>query len=178
MAVERTLTTRPVNATDKIAAITDMSNGGSICLLSCYLPNQIHLDVVLELLDRHLAERGVTLIVLTTYRPAHDRFRYLQIPHLLADYSELAVPPDQAALSRYPHGYLDADALWQCVKEPHAGTVRGLAVCDPLSPGAGDPWPDSVFIWNPTVPAGRLLQPLCATYTIPGLNNAACIPTR
>jgi FMN phosphatase YigB (HAD superfamily) len=141
---------------------------GSICLLSCYLPNDPFVDAMLEALDRQLEQRGVTLIVLTTFKPAHDRFRYLQVPYLLAGYSELAVPPDAAAVNRYPRGYLESDAMWQGIRSPHSATARGLAVCDAFYRRVLETLePDSVFIWNPTVPAGRLLQSLCSVYTIP-----------
>jgi FMN phosphatase YigB (HAD superfamily) len=141
---------------------------GSICLLTCYLPNDPFVDEVLETLDRRLAERGVTLIVLTTYAPKHDRYRYLQVPYLLAGYSTLAVPPDNTAIGRYPRGYLEADARWQCATSPSAHTARGLGVCDQFYRRVLDTLePDCVFIWNPTVPAGRVLQSLCSVYTVP-----------
>ncbi len=136
-------------------------------LLSCYLPRDPFVDGFVSDLSAEMAGRGQRLILLPTYDPLTDDPEFIKISYTLDGYRDLARGGDATA-GLLPEAFSEVEAAWTHKPvgvEEHRAAVSACSgffgrLLDELEP-------DTVLIWNPTVPQGRLLQLACLGRAIP-----------
>ncbi len=137
-------------------------------LISCYLPNDPFVDGFLQEVADALGERAQQLLLLPTYAPQRDALPFAQISYTLEGYRRLA--PAAAAL---PYGLVPAalagsESAWSRQRCDEARTARAIGACAAFFGRLLDELePDSVSVWNPAVPQGRLLKAACELRGIP-----------
>jgi hypothetical protein len=137
-------------------------------LISCYLPNNEFVDAFFGSLDDELRRHGQQMLLLPTYAPATDARMYVQISYTLAGYAQLSRPATGVDSGLVPAALADVEAAWTRRCTAAAAHADALATCTAFFGRLLDEMePDSVSIWNPTVPQGRLLQMACLARAIP-----------
>lgn len=137
-------------------------------LVSCYLPNNGFVDGFLGAMAEELTRHGQQLLLLPTYKPQNDALPYVQIAYTLAGYEALSPPARGVESGLLPAALADVEAAWTRRRTDADAHARAVATCTSFFGRLLDEMePDTVSIWNPTVPQGRLLQMACLARAIP-----------
>jgi hypothetical protein len=137
-------------------------------LISSYLPNNPFVDAFFGSMAAELRRHGQEMLLLPTYAPQNDELQYVQISYTLAGYTQLALPVNGVDIGLVPAGLADAEAAWTRRSRSAAAHGSAVATCSRFFGQLLDEMePDTVSIWNPTVPQGRLLQMACLARAIP-----------
>jgi hypothetical protein len=137
-------------------------------LISCYLPNNEFVDAFFASLANELRRHDQQMLLLPTYAPQTDAQLYVQISYTLAGYAQLSPPAAGVDSGLVPGALADAEAAWTRRSANPADHARAVATCTAFFGRLLDEMePDTVSIWNPTVPQGRLLQMACLARAIP-----------
>lgn len=137
-------------------------------LASCYLPNDGFVDAFFTDLASGLARLGQEILLLPTYEPGIDGIQYVRISYDLAGYTELTHARAGAASGLLPDAFGDLEAAWSHRQLGAADMAEGIGACAAFFGRMLDEMqPDSVSVWNPSVPQGRLLQLACLARAIP-----------
>jgi hypothetical protein len=137
-------------------------------LISCYLPNNAFVDAFFGAMASELHRQGQEMLLLPTYTPQTDALQYVQISYTLAGYAQLARPVTGVDSGLVPAALADAEAAWTRRSVDAAAHAGAVATCSRFFGLLLDEMePDTVSIWNPTVPQGRLLQMACLARAIP-----------
>lgn len=143
-----------------------MSRG--LHLISCYLPNNAFVDGFFAAMADELRTHDHELLLLPTYAPASDALQFIQISYTLGGYHQLARTRAAAEPGLVPAAFGDAETAWTRRATAPADARAAVATCSAFFGQMLDELePDSVSIWNPTVPQGRLLQMACLSRAIP-----------
>jgi hypothetical protein len=117
---------------------------------------------------RALASEHDELVLLPTYKPATDHVRYVQIDYSLAGYARLTARRAGAGYGVIPTAMVDAETAWTRSPQWASEVAADIATCGAFFGHMLDMMePDTVCVWNPTVPQGRLLQAACLLRGIP-----------
>lgn len=128
-------------------------------LISCYLPNDPFVDRFLRETAQALARHDQTLLLLTTYQPADDTLPFVQVPYDLAGFRRFMPAVAPAGFGLLPQAIVAAEEAWQQRPLDYADTAYALGACGAFYGRLLETLqPDSVAVWNPSVPQGRLLQ--------------------
>lgn len=128
-------------------------------LISCYLPNDPFVDRFLRETAQALARLDQRLLLLTTYQPADDTLPFVQVSYDLAGFKRLVPAAAPSGFGLLPKAIVAADEAWQQRRLDHTDTAHALGACGAFYGRLLDTLqPDSVAVWNPSVPQGRVLQ--------------------
>lgn len=144
-------------------------------LMSCYLPDHPFVDSFIAQMAAELGRHGHELLLLPTYEPSQPTVQYIRLPYALAPFRALSTATGSAR-GVLPVALAEAEAAYQHLGDgpwddgSDAGKQFELD-CAAASGFLGrllDAMePDTVSVWNPSVPAGRLLQLACHARGIP-----------
>ena len=137
-------------------------------LISCYLPNNPFVGAFFAALSDELHHHGQDMLLLPTYPPQTDALQYVQIAYTLTGFSDLSAPATGVESGLVPAALADAEAAWTRRRSTPTAHADAVATCTRFFGQLLDQMePDTVSIWNPTVPQGRLLQMACLARAIP-----------
>ncbi|MBN9460997.1 MAG: hypothetical protein J0H00_07195 [Burkholderiales bacterium] len=137
-------------------------------LASCYLPNDRFVDAFFTDLASGLARLGQEILLLPTYEAGIDGIQHVRISYDLAGYTELTHARAGPASGLLPDAFGDLEAAWSHRQIGAADMAEGIGACAAFFARLLDEMePDSVSVWNPAVPQGRLLQMACLARGIP-----------
>lgn len=143
-------------------------------LLSCYLPDNAFVDRFVQSMASEFAKLGHELLLLPSYEPAAATLPYVQVPYALAGFRALHARQDIGPLRPLlPDALADAECAYQSIALDAASAATADFDADAAA-AAGfharlldELEPDTVSIWNPSVPQGRLLQLACIARGLP-----------
>lgn len=134
-----------------------MSEG--LHLVSCYLPNDPFVDRFFGELSTSLSAHGQRMILLPTYQPDGDDLEHVRISYTLNGYGHLIGRSADSTFGLLPPALIDAEIAWTGRRLDRTVIEDGLARCSAFFGRMLDEMePDTVSVWNPSVPQGRLLQ--------------------
>lgn len=137
-------------------------------VVSCYLPNDPFVDGFLRKLSEELSCIGQRMLLLSTYQPHEDDLEYIRISYTLSGYADLIDRQPESAFGLLPDAMMDSECEWVGRRVRNGNLRDGLARASAfLGRMLDEMEPDSVSVWNPTVPQGRLLQVACLARGIP-----------
>ena len=141
---------------------------GGLHLVSCFLGGDPFVDRFLGDLHDALDARGDRLILLPTYEPAPALPQHIRIAYDVAGFRDLA-PSDPGDFARLlPTALAQAQAAWSQAPVDADDFLASASACSRFYGCLLDELePDTVMVWNPSVPQGRLLQMACLARALP-----------
>lgn len=128
-------------------------------LVSCYLPNDPFVDRFFHELSSALSTHGQQMLLLPTYQPDDDLLQHVRISYTLTGYKHLIDRRVDSTFGLLPHAVVDSEFEWLGRRFDGDAIEGAIARCAAFFGRMLDEMePDSVSVWNPSVPQGRLLQ--------------------
>ncbi|MBK1690093.1 hypothetical protein [Rubrivivax gelatinosus] len=139
-------------------------------LVSCYLRGDAFVDGFLRELEADLQALDQRLIVLPTYSPVQgaDALPFIETSYTLDGYRRMAPGDGDAGTGLLPEALSDAEQAWtHHPRSPRQHRASVAAAQRFFGRLLDELEPDTVSVWNPTVPQGRLLQLASLARAIP-----------